>query len=52
VFKAKATASSVDLFGLYANWSGSNAGDRQDVMWSLTNLSKHFITTEVSATGR
>ena len=52
VWSAIEIASSVDLLGQYANWSGSRVSGRVEVIWSLTSLSKHFMMTEVSATGR
>ena len=48
----RAMASSVDLFSLYANCRGSSESGREEVMNDLTNRSKHFMTMEVSATGR
>ena len=45
-------ASSVDLFALYANYTGSSESGREEVMNDLTNRSKHFLTMEVSASGR
>ena len=45
-------ASSVDLFALYANCSGSSACLVWVCMLLRTNLSKHFITIGVKATGR
>ena len=45
-------ASSVYLFALYANCRGSSESGREEVMNDLTNRSKHFMTMEVSATGR
>ncbi len=45
-------ASSVERFGRYANWSGSSVLGRLDLIWCMTNLSKHFIMIGVSAMGR
>lgn len=39
-------ASSVERLELYANWSGLCV---VDIIWALTNLSKHFIMMRVSA---
>ena len=44
-------ASSVERLGRYANWNGSSVVGRLDVIWALTNLSKHFIMMGVSAMG-
>ena len=44
--------SSVDLLGRYANWSGSRVSGRMLSMCAMTSLSKHFMATDVSATGR
>ncbi len=45
-------APSVERFGRYANWSGSRVLGRLDLIWCMTNLSKHFIMIGVSAMGR
>lgn len=42
-------ASSVERLVWYANWSESMVTGSEEVTWSLTNLSKHFIT--IGATG-
>lgn len=44
--------SSVERLGWYANYNGSRVSGHEEVMKSLTSLSKHFITSEVKATGR
>ena len=43
-------ASSMDLAGGYANWSGSRVAGRVELMCAITSLSKQFMITEVSAT--
>ena len=48
----RAMASSVDLLDRYANCIGSRVGDSEEQINDLTSRSKHFIMTEVSATGR
>ncbi len=45
-------ASSVERFGLYANWSGSSVLGRLVLIFCMTNLSKHFIMIGVSAMGQ
>ena len=45
------TASSVDLLGRYANWSRSRVSGIMVLMWAITSLSKHFMATDMSATG-
>ncbi len=45
-------ASSVELFGRYANWSGSSVLGRLVLILCMTDLSKHFIMIGVSAMGR
>jgi hypothetical protein len=40
----------MDLFGLYANWSGSSVSGIIDVMCAITSLSKHYMITDVFAT--
>ncbi len=46
------TASSVERFGRYANWSGSSVLGRLVLMFCVTGLSKHFIMIGVSAIGQ
>ena len=48
----RAMASSVDLLDRYANCIGSRVGGSKEQMNDLTSRSKHFMITEVSATGR
>ena len=50
VWTAIEIASSVDLFGRYANWSGSRVSGIM-MLSAITNLSKHFMATDMSATG-
>ena len=50
--KSVSVASSVDLFALYANYSGSSACLVWVCMVLSTNRSKHFITIGVKATGQ
>ncbi len=45
-------ASSVEWFGLYANWSGSSVLGRLVLIFCMTNFSKHFIMIGISAMGR
>lgn len=44
-------ASSVDLLALYAKWGQSRSRGSDDLICLSTNLSKHFTTVEVRATG-
>ena len=44
-------ASSVDLLGWYANLSGSSVSGMM-VLRAMTSLSRHFMATDVSATGQ
>ena len=43
-------ASSMDLLGWYAHWSGSRVSGMMELICSITSLSKHFMITDVSAT--
>ena len=52
VWSAIEIASSVDLLGRCANWSGSRVSGIMVLMGTITSLSKHFMATDVSATGR
>ena len=52
VWSSIETTSSVDLLGLHANWSGSRVSVMMVLMLAMTSLSKHFMTTDVSASGR
>ena len=45
-------ASSVDLLGRYANWSGSRVSGMMVLMRAMNSISEHFIATDVSARGR
>ena len=44
-------ASSMLLFGLYANWKVSKCEGKSELINLKTIFSKHFITTLVRATG-
>ena len=48
VWRAIEIASSVDLLGRFANWNESRVFG---VIVLMTSLSKHFMATDVSATG-
>ncbi|KAK1801596.1 hypothetical protein P4O66_004558 [Electrophorus voltai] len=52
VWSRGAVASSVERLWQYANCSGSMEAGSEEVVKSLTSFSKHFITTDVRATGR
>ncbi len=41
------TASSTDLFALYANWRGSSKGPVMSFRWASTSFSNDFMTTDV-----
>ncbi len=51
-WRAVAMASSVERLDLYATGRGPGRGGRTDLMWCMTNRSKHFMIIGVSATGR
>jgi hypothetical protein len=51
VWGAIELASSVDLLGRFANWSGSRVSGMMVLMSAMTSLSKHFMATDVSALG-
>ena len=50
VWNAIEIASSEDLLGRYANWSGSRVSGI--MVFVVTCLSKHLMATDVSAMGR
>ena len=52
VWRVAEMASSVEWLVRYANWKGSRAGGRTDLICCMTSRSKHFIRMGVSATGR
>lgn len=44
--------SSVELLGWYADWNESRVSGNEEVMKSLTSLSKDVITTEFRSPGQ
>ena len=44
-------ASSVDLLGCYANWSGSRVSGIM-LLCAMTSISNYFMATDMSAMGR
>ena len=52
VWSATEIASSVVLFGQYANWSVSRISGIIVLVCAMTSLSEHFMATDVSATGQ
>ena len=52
MWRAIEIASSMHLLGQYANWSGSRVSGIVELMCAITSLSKHFMITEVRATGQ
>ena len=45
-------SSSVDLLGQFANWSGYMVSGMMMLMRARTSVSKHFMATDVTATGQ